>query len=82
MVWQEYETKTIHVHLTEIISHMEHLLQFLDYESSVSPGIILCMRPANERRRYTVTPPVIGWAHTQNDPWSLAPYIQLPQGAN
>ena len=123
--------KTIHVHLTEIISDMEHLLQFLDYESSVSPGIILCMRPANERRRYIVTPPVIGWAHTQNDPlrkskdyvygiwvykvlgiwkgyhrvkkslvscmkpwteainyeyikypWSLAPYIQLPQGAN
>ena len=33
-------------------------------------GIILCMHPANERWRYTVTPSliVIGWAHTQNDP--------------
>ena len=31
-------------------------------------GIILCMRPANERWRYTVTPSLIGWAHTQNDP--------------
>ena len=31
-------------------------------------GIILYMRPANERRRYIVTPSLIGWAHTQNDP--------------
>ena len=30
--------------------------------------IILCLRPANERRRYNVTSPLIGWAHTQNDP--------------
>ena len=32
-------------------------------------GIILCMRPANERRRYDVTSSFIGWAHSQNDPW-------------
>ena len=32
-------------------------------------GIILCMRPANERRRYNVTSSPIGWAHSQNDPW-------------
>ena len=31
--------------------------------------IILGMVSANERRRYYVTPPLIGWAHTQNDPW-------------
>ena len=30
-------------------------------------GIILCMRPTNERWRYTVTPSFIGWAHTQCD---------------
>ena len=30
-------------------------------------GIILGMGSANERRRYTVTPPLIGWFHTQND---------------
>ena len=30
-------------------------------------GIILCMRPANERRRYNVTSSPIGWAHAQND---------------
>ena len=31
-------------------------------------GIILCMRPANERWHYNVTSSVIGWVHTQNDP--------------
>ena len=31
-------------------------------------GIILCMHPANERRRYIVTSSLIGWAHIQNDP--------------
>ena len=30
-------------------------------------GIILCMQPANERRRYNVTSSLIGWVHTQND---------------
>ena len=32
------------------------------------PGIILYMRPANARRRYSATPSLIGWAHTDNDP--------------
>ena len=32
--------------------------------------ISLGMRPANERRRYNVTTPLNGLAHTQND-WSL-----------
>ena len=36
--------------------------------SATSSGIILCMCPANERRRYNVTSPLIGWAHTK---WSL-----------
>ena len=31
-------------------------------------GIIWCMRPANERQRYTVTLSLIGWAHTRNNP--------------
>ena len=26
---------------------------------------------ANERRRYIVTPSLIGWAHIQNDPWFM-----------
>ena len=40
------------------------------------------MRLANERRRYTVTPSLIGWAHTQNDQrtcgiWSTFPIATL-----
>ena len=31
-------------------------------------AIIMCMHPANERRRYSLTPSLIGWVHTQNDP--------------
>ena len=31
-------------------------------------GIILCIRPANERRRYIVTSSLISRAHRQNDP--------------
>ena len=31
-------------------------------------GIILWMRPANERWRYIVMSSLIGWGHTQNDP--------------
>ena len=33
--------------------------------------IILCMCPANERRRYNVTSSLINWAHSQNDPCML-----------
>ena len=32
-------------------------------------GIILGMVSANDRRRYIVTPSLIVWAHTQNDPY-------------
>ena len=39
-------------------------------------GIILCVHPANESRRYIVTPSLIGWVHTQNDPWACI----YPQG--
>ena len=33
-------------------------------------GLILGLRPANERRRYFVTTSLIGWAQTQNQPWN------------
>ena len=35
-------------------------------------GMILWTRPANERWRYIVTSSLIGWAHSQNDPWISA----------
>ena len=38
-------------------------------------GIILYMRPANERRRYDVTSSLINWAHAQNTTCLLFPRI-------
>ena len=39
---------------------------------SFGPGFILCMHPANERRRYIVTSALTGRAHMKNNP---VPYI-------
>ena len=56
--------------VTKVFSVHELLLRtyvkWLEYELA---GIILCMRPANEKRPYSVTSFLIGLAHTQNDPW-------------
>ena len=38
------------------------------HQSYIS-GTILGMGSANERRCYIVTMPLIGWAHTKNDPY-------------
>ena len=47
-----------------------YVCNLLTYCMSCITGIILCMRPANERRRYNATPSPVGWVHTQklNDP--------------
>ena len=37
----------------------------------VHTGIILWMRPANERQCYSVTLSLIGWVHIQNDSWHM-----------
>ena len=34
------------------------------YHFADNAGLILGLRPANERRRYKVTPSLIGWAQT------------------
>ena len=36
--------------------------------NNLPPGLILGLRLANERRRYKVTPSLIGWEQTQNQP--------------
>ena len=38
------------------------IMTFLDIEIYTLAGLILCLRPANERRRYFVTTSLIGWA--------------------
>ena len=42
----------------------------LHMPNSSQPGIILCMRTTNERRRYIVTSSLIGWVHIYRK-WSL-----------
>ena len=53
---------------TLAMRHFVPLWRLIDSWAQSITGIILCMRPANERRRYNVTSSPIGWAHTQNDP--------------
>ena len=50
-----------------LLHHVASPLMLLGHHCNA--GIILCMRPANERRCYIVMSSLIGWAHTQNDPW-------------
>ena len=52
------------------------------YIIHLSSGILLCMRPANERWRYNVTSSLIGWAHTWRHQ-DLTPYgMSRPQWVN
>ena len=43
----------------------------MNYNPSISSGIILCMCSANERWRYIVMSSLIGWAYTQKVPCIL-----------
>ena len=40
-------------------------------------GLTLGLRPANERRGYNITPSLIGWVQTWNQPWNCIKYIDL-----
>ena len=46
---------------------------FNEYEggswSNTIAGLILGLHPTNERCRYNLTPSLIGWAQTYNQPW-------------
>ena len=43
----------------------------------ITPGLILGLRPANERRRYFVTTSRIGWAQDYNQPCYTVSYINV-----
>ena len=45
------------------------------YLMESTTGLILGLRPANERCRYKVTASLIGWAQTWNQPWNYTPLI-------
>ena len=58
-------------------SNHEQSCHFLGGSRVGITGIILCVRPANERRRYIVTSSLIGWVHTQNNPWIILGRLTL-----
>ena len=62
--------------VTNSLTNSSHSLLNPDFVNSYgSPGIILCMCPTNERWHYNVKSSLIGWAHTQNDPWKSHNHI-------
>ena len=53
------------IHVSESLWNSPVLLRTAACSSGyVSAGLILGLHPANERRRYKVTPSLIGWAQT------------------
>ena len=49
----------------ELVENMSKLYSALDLQThSVPSGLILGLHPANDRRRYKVTPSLIGWVQT------------------
>ena len=70
--WGDYGMKKIKYNKHGKISFLVefHTVRTLSLKEADATGIILCMRPANERWRCIVTSPPIGWAHTHYDPWS------------
>ena len=61
MVAKRIDTYASPCPASEIIVLIAH---WLDWMSKYISGLILGLRPADERRRYKVTPSLIGWAQT------------------
>ena len=53
------------------ISWRHHVICLFDWHHPHLSVIILGMGSANERWHYIVMSSLIGWAHTQNDPWLI-----------
>ena len=53
-----------------VFRHGEVVTHWRSCERRRQQGINLCMRSANERRRYNVTSSLIIWANAQNNPWT------------
>ena len=69
--WNTHNVLLLCLLLQLFITHFIPLHIFLTFSIHLyfSAGIILCVRPANQRWRYIVTSSLIGWAHPQNDPY-------------
>ena len=60
---------TLCVLLVQWRSRCDLVLYLLNLFQYAYIGLILGWHPANERRRYKVTPCLIGWAQAYNQPW-------------
>ena len=60
MLQQKLSQNSVYIYCCRQYFHTEYkfLIELLIV------GLNLGVLPANERRRYKVTPPLIGWAHT------------------
>ena len=74
----------IHGSLTKIVPLTDQQISIANVTFTLTmnwllklPGIILCMRPANEGWRYNVTSSLIGRAHTQNVSWLLSKFSKF-----
>ena len=70
------------VYCRQASCHYHHLWQAWPRSMSPYAGIIPCMHPDNERWCYSVTPSLIGWALTQNDPCIWHHQATMFQGTN
>ena len=69
-VWIFYSLCNLTLHSAKIKARQKliHIISHSVYVRVYAyRGINFCIPPANERRRYSVTPSLIGWAHTQTD---------------
>ena len=68
--WYSFNDVLISLPTTSLVAYKSgNSATLRENTGSISSGIILGMGSANERWRYIVTSFLIGWAHTQNDPW-------------
>ena len=61
---QKFPSREINQRGSSYLTHPGHSI----YYPHPKAGVILGMCSASERRRYSVTSSLTGWAHTQNDP--------------
>ena len=65
--WFETPSRSLWRHCNNLVfPHHSHQINTIKLRAEA--GIVLCLCPANERRRYIVTSSLIGWAHAQDSP--------------
>ena len=76
LAWRPYWYNTVWCQLTSILAWINNniyyklLVKLLIHSQTSVAGLILALRPANERRHYKVAKSLTGWAQTYNPPCS------------